>query len=290
MTDILKAREVEKIDIKKIFSEKSPRLARMIPGFIYAYLKNILHLDYVNGYMERHGDKMGLDFLEPAYREFNVRMEVKGEEHLPATGRFLLVANHPLGGFDGSMLIYIMRQHYPKVIFLVNDILMNLKNLEEVFIPINKHGGQSRESVRQLDAAYRSDLQILSFPAGMVSRKIKGKIQDLEWQKNFILKAVQYGRDVIPIHVSGRNSNFFYGLARWRKLLGIRWNLEMLYLPDETYKQRNKTFTFTIGKPIPHTVFDHSHSPKEWAAKVRELVYRLPENVNASLLDEKNIA
>ncbi|KPL11654.1 MAG: glycerol acyltransferase [Bacteroides sp. SM1_62] len=287
MTDISKAPEIQKIDIKKIFYEKSPRLARLIPGFVYAYLKKILHLDFVNGYMERHGDKMGLEFLEPAYREFNVKMEVIGEEHLPAEGRFLLVANHPLGGFDGSMLIYIMRQHYPKVIFLVNDILMNLKNLEEVFVPINKHGGQSRESVKQLDAAYRSEMQILSFPSGMVSRKIKGNIQDLEWQKNFILKAVQYGRDVIPIHVSGRNSNFFYRLARLRKFFGIRWNLEMLYLPDETYKQRNKTFIFTIGKPIAHTVFDHSHSPMEWAARVRDLVYRLPENKEASLRDEK---
>jgi putative hemolysin len=290
MTDISKAPEIQKIDIKKIFYEKSPRLARLIPGFVYAYLKRILHQDFVNGYMERHGDKMGLDFLEPAYQEFNVRMDVRGKEHLPPEGRFLMVANHPLGGFDGSMLIYIMRQHYPKVIFLVNDILMNLKNLEEVFVPINKHGGQSRESVRQLDDAYRSDVQILSFPSGMVSRKIRGKIQDLEWQKNFILKAVQYQRDVIPIHISGKNSNFFYTLAKVRKFLGIKWNLEMLYLADETYKQRDKTFTFTIGRPISHTVFDRTQTPAQWAASVRELVYRLPENKNASLQDEKNIA
>jgi putative hemolysin len=286
MTDISKAPETQKIDIKKIFREKSPGLAPLIPGFIYAYLKKVLHLDYVNGYLERHGEKMGLEFLEPAYIEFNVKMEVNGAEHLPPQGRFLMVANHPLGGFDGSMLIYIMRQHYPKVIFLVNDILMNLKNLEEVFVPINKHGGQSRESVKQLDAAYRSDMQILSFPSGMVSRKIKGRIQDLEWQKNFILKAVQYKRDVIPIHVSGRNSKFFYRLANLRKFLGIKWNLEMFYLPDETYNHRDKTFHFTIGKPIPHTIFDSSHSPREWAAMVRELVYRLPENKEASLHDE----
>ncbi len=290
MTDISQTREKKKIDIKRIFYEKSPRIARLIPGFIYAYLKRILHEDYVNGYMDRHGDKMGLEFLEPAYLEFNVKMEVRGEEHLPADGRFLLVANHPLGGFDGSMLIYIMRQHYPRVIFLVNDILMNLKNLEEVFVPINKHGGQSRDSVKLLDEAYRSDMQILSFPSGMVSRRIRGKIQDLPWQKNFILKARQYERDVIPIHVSGRNSNFFYRLANLRKFLGIKWNLEMLYLPDETYKQRDKTFTFTIGKPIPHTVFDQSNTPMEWAARVRELVYRLPDNPEASLGDKKNNA
>jgi 1-acyl-sn-glycerol-3-phosphate acyltransferase len=283
MTDISKAPETQKIDIKKIFYEKSPRLAKMMPGFVYAYLKKILHQDYVNDYMERYGDQMGIEFLAPAYEEFKVKMNVVGEEHLPEDGRFLIVANHPLGGFDGSMLIYIMRQHYPKVVFLVNDILMNLRNLQELFVPINKHGGQSRESVKQLDAAYRSDMQILSFPSGMVSRKIKGKIQDLEWQKNFILKAVQYKRDIIPVHVSGRNSNFFYRLANFRKFLGIKWNLEMLYLPDETYKQRDKTFTFTIGKPIPYTLFDNTQTPLEWAGRVRELVYRLPEDKDASI-------
>jgi len=288
MTESSQAPSTHKIDIKQIFHEKSPRLARLIPGFIYVYLKKILHQDFVNDFLERHGDKMGLDFMEAAYQEFNVDMRITGEEHLPDSGRFLIVANHPLGGFDGNMLIYIMRKHYPRVVFLVNDILMNLKNMDEFFIPINKHGGQSRDSVKKLDEAYRSDMQILSFPSGMVSRKLSGKIQDLVWQKNFILKSVQYERDVIPIHVSGRNSNFFYRLARIRKFLGIKWNLEMLYLPDETYNHRNKTFTFTIGKPIPYTVFDRRHSPMEWAARIRELVYRLPENKDASLQEEKN--
>jgi putative hemolysin len=287
MTESSPAPSSHKIDIKQIFSEKSPRVARIIPGFVYAYLKRILHQDFVNEFLERHGDKMGLDFMEAAYQEFNVNMSIIGEENLPESGRFLIVANHPLGGFDGNMLIYIMRKHYLRVVFLVNDILMNLRNMDEFFIPINKHGGQSRESVKKLDEAYRSDIQILSFPSGMVSRKMKGSIQDLVWQKNFILKAVQYERDVIPVHVSGRNSKFFYRLARIRKFFHIKWNLEMLYLPDETYKHRNKTFTFTIGKPISHTVFDRRHMPMEWAAMVRELVYKLPENKDVSLMNEK---
>jgi len=290
MTEISKDQEIQKFDIKKVFYEKSPRVARLMPGFIYAYLKRILHQDFVNDYLERHGDKMGIDFMEAAYEEFNVNMKIQGENNLPESGRFLFVANHPLGGFDGNMLIYIIRKHYPRVVFLVNDILMNLKNMDEFFIPINKHGGQSRESVKQLDEAYHSDMQIISFPSGMVSRKLKGKIQDLAWQKNFIIKAKQYQRDVIPVHISGRNSNFFYRLANIRKILGIKWNLEMLYLIDETYNHQNKTFTFTIGKPIPYSDFDRRHTPIEWAAKVREVVYRLPENKDVSIPEKKNNA
>ncbi len=287
MTEISKDTEKQRFDIKKLFYEKSPRVAGLMPGFIYAYLKRILHQDFVNDYLERYGDKMGIDFMEAAYQEFNVDMNIKGEENLPESGRFLFVANHPLGGFDGNMLIYIIRKHYPRVVFLVNDILMNLKNMDEFFIPINKHGGQSRESVKQLDEAYRSDMQIISFPSGMVSRKLKGKIQDLAWQKNFIIKAKQYKRDVIPVHISGRNSDFFYRLANVRKFLGIKWNLEMLYLIDETYKHQNKTFTFTIGKPIPYSDFDRRHTPIEWAARVRDVVYRLPENKDASIPERK---
>jgi len=287
MTDISKGQEIQKFDIKTLFYEKSQRVARLMPGFIYAYLKRILHQDFINDYLERHGDKMGIDFMEAAYQEFNVDMKIQGEDNLPESGRFLFVANHPLGGFDGNMLIYIIRKHYPRVVFLVNDILMNLKNMDEFFIPINKYGGQSRESVKQLDEAYRSDMQIISFPSGMVSRKLKGKIQDLAWQKNFIIKAKQYQRDVIPVHVNGRNSNFFYRLANIRKILGIKWNLEMLYLIDETYKHQNKTFTFTIGKPIPYSDFDRRFTPIEWAAKVREVVYNLPENKEASIPEKK---
>ena len=115
MTEISKDQEIQKFDIKTVFYEKSPRIARLMPGFIYAYLKRILHQDFINDYLERHGDKMGLDFMEAAYQEFNVDMKIHGEENLPESGRFLFVANHPLGGFDGNMLIYIMRKHYHRL-------------------------------------------------------------------------------------------------------------------------------------------------------------------------------
>ena len=267
---------IQKIDIKKVFQEKNPTMARLLPGFVYAYLRRILHLDFINGFLERHGHKQGLAFIEAAFEEFDNEMVIVGEENIPRQGRFMFVSNHPLGGFDGIMLIHILRRHFPSVIFLVNDILMNIRNLEEFFIPINKEGGQSRESVRLMEEAYSSDSQIISFPSGYVSRKIGGKIQDLTWQKNFIMKARQFQRDVVPIHVSGRNTEFFYRLANVRKFLRIKWNLEMFFLPDQTYKHRGKTFTFTFGKPIPYEAFDKSHHPMEWAARVREIVYSLP--------------
>ena len=284
MVESSESDSVTKIDIRKVFRDKNPRMAGFIPGFVYRYLERILHQEDLNGFLERHGHKGGMEFIEAAFQEFNVNMEIRGKENLPEDGRFIFVSNHPLGGFDGIMLIHMLRSKYRDVIVLVNDILMNIKNLEEFFIPINKHGVQSRENVRIIEDTYQSDVQIMSFPSGIVSRKIKGVVQDFEWQKSFIVKAVQYQRDIVPIHVSGKNSERFYRVANIRKFFRIKWNLEMFFLPDETYKHRNKTFTFNIGRTIPHTTFDRRYKPKEWAALVRDLVYRLPLEEDPALL------
>jgi putative hemolysin len=161
--------------------------------------------------------------------------------------------------------------------FLSNDILMTIPNLKDIFVPVNKHGGHSRQAARLLLEAYNADQQILIFPAGLASRKIKGQIMDLDWKKHFITKAIKHKRDVIPIFIHGRNSNRFYRLAKLRKFFRIKWNLEMFFLPDETVRHRNTELPIYFGKPIPYTVFDKSKTQKEWADWVKEKVYKLPD-------------
>lgn len=268
---------VQFVDVKKVFHEKNPRLAPLIPGFVYRFIKNLVHEDYINEFLHKHGHKQGLEFIEAVIADFNVTTEIIGEENLPLKGKFIFAGNHPLGGFDGMVLMHFLGKKYPEVKFLVNDILMNIKNLESLFIPINKHGPHGREAARKMDEAMRSDAQILTFPSGLVSRRIKGKIKDLPWKKNFVQKAVQYQRDVIPFYFSGRNTSHFYFLANLRKFLGIKSNLEMFLLPDETYRHRNKKLTLIFGKPISWKTFDRTKSPQEWATWVRNIVYSLPE-------------
>ena len=143
------------------------------------------------------------------------------------------------------------------------------------FIPINKHGRQSVDLLKQIDDAYSSDVQILTFPAGLVSRKKKGQIVDLPWRKSIISKAIQHKRDIIPIHMSGQNTKFFYRLGIIRKAFGIKANIEMLYLIDETFKHIGKSFTVKFGEPIPWQTFDKSKRPVQWAKWVKEKVYEL---------------
>ncbi|MGE4585850.1 MAG: 1-acyl-sn-glycerol-3-phosphate acyltransferase [Mangrovibacterium sp.] len=268
---------VRPIDIRVLFEEKNPRLARLLPSFVYNYIDRIMHIPEINEIMALYGTFRGIDFVHHMLRHFNVRQHVYGLENIPDHGRFIFVSNHPLGGFDSLLLMGTVYDRMGELRFLVNDILMKIEPLKDIFIPLNKHGGHSREAARYLEEQYRSDAQILIFPSGLASRKKHGKVMDTEWKKHFIQKAVEYQRDIIPVHISGRNSAFFYNLAWLRTTLGIPWNLEMFFLSDETFRHRNSEFTLIFGKPVPFQRFNKQKTPLEWAAEIRQLVYSLPE-------------
>jgi len=199
-------------------------------------------------------------------------------ENIPLDNRYIFAANHPLGGLDGMAFLTEVGKRFPKVLFPVNDILLNLTNLKSLFVPINKHGAQGREAARLLEEAYASDNQILMFPAGLVSRKIDGKITDLEWKRNFVKKAIQHKRDIVPVYISGQNSNFFYNLANFRKRIGIKLNIEMLFLPNELHKSVTKEITIKFGQPIKWEELNNGLKPQEWAQKIKELTYNLAKN------------
>ncbi len=272
-----KSRSSKKIDVKDLFYDKNPKLARWIPGFIYRYLRRVAHQDRINEMIRDYGHLKGYDFSVAMLEYFNLTIDIVGEEKLPESGKYIFAANHPWGGLDGHIAMAMIGRKYgrDKYKCLVNDLLMNLKNLHGVFIPVNKHGKQDSQMAEQLDHAFKSETQILTFPSGLVSRKIKGQVMDLEWKKSFINKAKQYQRDIIPIHMGGENSKFFYRIYRFRRALGIKANFEMLYLIDETFKHRDKHITVTIGEPIPWQTFDKSKRPLAWAKWVKEKVYHL---------------
>lgn len=268
---------MDKINIREIFKKKNPKVAKMLPGFVYRYIERIVHQKEINEAIPTLGDKYGLDFVKAVIDYFQIKIHINGKENIPTGGRNIFVANHPLGGLDGIVFAHVIGQIHPNIQFLVNDILMNLENLESIFLPVNKHGRQSVEYVRRIEETYKSNAQMLNFPAGLCSRKIKGKIVDLEWKKSFITKAVQHERNIVPVHIDGQNSNYFYNLSNFRGKLGVKTNIEMFYLADEMFKQRNKNITLTFGKPIPYATFNKSLHAKEWAKKVKDYIYKLAE-------------
>lgn len=268
------------INIKEIFQKKNPALTKFMPGSVFRTINRILHTDAINSFLERNGHLIGIPFIERAVVEFNIKEQINGFENIPETGRFIFASNHPLGGFDAFLLMRCVDKRLGKLKFLSNDILMGIPSLRSMFIPVNKHGSNSREAAEILNTSYNSDEQVLIFPSGLASRKIKGKIVDLEWKKHFIAKAVRHQRDIIPVFIGGRNSNRFYRLANIRKFLRIKWNIEMFFLPDELMKHRNSEVPIYFGKPIPYQTFDKSKTQQEWADWVKERVYELPELLN----------
>lgn len=266
------------IDIKKVLQSKMGARAKFVPGFLVNWLKRVVHEDQVNAYLWDSRDKSGVDWLEECVRYLDMTLDIKGKENLPdpADGRlYTFVSNHPLGGEDGVALGAIIGRHYDgRFRYLVNDLLMNLPGLAPVCIPINKTGNQSRNFPAMVEAGFQSDNHMLMFPAGICSRKHDGVISDIPWKKTFVSKSVEYQRDVVPIHFSGQNSNKFYRLANFSDK-HLPFNLAMLFLVDEMYKNVHKTFHITIGKPIPWQTFDKSKTPSEWAQYVREKVYSL---------------
>jgi putative hemolysin len=264
-----------KIDVEKVLLSKNSALGRAVPGFIIRYLKKIVHQDEINDFLARHSQVKDADLVFAWLSFLKVSYRVSGSENIPAEGRCIFVSNHPLGGLDGIVFINELSKYFKSIKFPVNDILTYIENLSGIFVPVNKHGSQGKEAAKLIDNAYASDSQILYFPAGLCSRKKLGVIKDLPWHKSFITKAVAHKRDVVPAYFSGRNSDFFYNLSNFRKMIGVKANIEMLYLADEMFLQKDKEIHLVFGEKIPWQTFDKSKTSPEWADWVKSKCYEL---------------
>lgn len=265
-----------KLDLDKVLIEKAPKLYNKIPRFVINYLKRKIHLDELNEILTIYADKEGVDFMTSVVGYFDLTLDVHGLENIPEDGRYIFASNHPLGGLDGICLSAVIGEKFDKKIkYVVNDVLYFIRNLQPIFLPVNKYGRQSKQAAATVKEAYNSGDQIITFPAGLCSRKQKGRIYDLDWQKNFILKAIESQRDIVPVYFEAGNSNFFYRFANIRKRLGIKFNVELIFLPDEMFKNKGKTFSITFGQPIPYSYFDNSKTPVQWAEYVKQQAYNL---------------
>lgn len=276
---------VHQIDLEKVIQSKNPRLLRLLPKFVLRYIKKIIHQEEFNDFLVRTKDIYNHDFISEALRNFQIKVTSTGLENIPAHGPCIIVCNHPLGGIDGIAVMQEVGKRRKDQKALVNDLLMNLENMNSLLIPINKHGKNAVQNIKKIDQTYAGDGCVIVFPAGLVSRKQKGVIMDLEWKKSFVAKAIQYKLPVIPVHIEAQNSKFFYNLALFRKSIGVKTNIEMFYLVDEVYKQKGKTIKLTFGKPIPYESFTKTFTHLEWSNKVKKHVYKLKENQNQEWLN-----
>lgn len=264
-----------KIDVDKVLRERLPRHYKYIPRFVVHWLERTICQDKLNAILLKMAGKNSVDAATAALDEMDITVKATGLDRLP-DGRYMFVSNHPLGGLDGLALISLLGQRYDrKIKFLVNDLLMAVEPLRGVFLPVNKYGSQSRTAASQIEEALKSDNQFITFPAGLCSRmQPDGNIADLSWQKAAVVHAVNYQRDIVPIYFDAVNSRFFYRFAKWRKRLGIKFNIELVFLPKEMIKKCGSTLHAVIGEPIPWDSLDGAH-PKQEAARLREMVIHM---------------
>lgn len=265
------------IDIDSVVRSRLPRYSRFIPRWLTRGLERIICQDKLNEMLRVNHGKRNASFCRGVIDYLGVTYSVKNASNLPLNPRAIFVCNHPLGGLDGMILIDMLKRHYgmePR--FIVNDLLMAIKPLSGVFLPINKHGKQSRKSSSDIEEALASEAPIIIFPAGLVSRKRdNGQIADLEWHKMFVNKAVTTQRNVIPLHFSGHNSKFFYNFAKLRSRLGIPFNIEMVRLPAEMFRCEGSNFTVSVGKVIEWQSLSGGRNADKEALSIREAAYRL---------------
>lgn len=265
------------INIRNIIESKNQKLSKRIPNFVIKWLERLLEVEKMNYFLKYHSTDSAIDFAHNAIDYIGAKVEIKNEKNIPKEGRYIVVSNHPLGGIDGVALISILGKYRQDVKFPVNDFLLHLKPMRSVFIPINKVGRNSIEAMKEFNEAFLSDNLILYFPAGLCSRKENNILQDLEWKKTIIRKARETQRTIIPAYFNGENSEKFYRIARWRKRLKIKFNIEMLLLPSEMFKQKGKKFMVTFGEPIDYKTFDKSRSDQEWAQWLKQQSYSLAQ-------------
>lgn len=268
------------IDVDAVLRQRAPGVRRLMPGFVVRWLERVICQREMNDMLDYAAGKEGAEFSRAVLEHLDIRVDVEGADNLPSPShrRVTIVSNHPLGGLDGLALITWATDYWGgQVKFVVNDLLMAVEPLQGVFVPINKHGAQSRHASSTLEEAMDADDPVIIFPAGLVSRRGKGgEIKDLEWRKMFLTKSRQKGRDIIPVHFNGRNSSFFYKFAQLRKKSGLRFNIEMVRLPREIFLSTGRTYTITIGKLIPHSELPVGSGVTGYIQKIKEYVYSLP--------------
>ena len=267
--------QLVKIDVNKVLRERLPKHYRYIPRFAVRWLERTICQDRLNTILEKMAGKDSVDAAVAALEEMNITVSATGVDALPA-GRFMFVSNHPLGGLDGLALISLLGNCYDhKIKFMVNDLLMAVTPLRGVFLPVNKFGRQSREAATEIETALASDHQFITFPAGLCSRmQSDGTIADLTWQKAAVVHAINHHRDIVPIYFDASNSRFFYRFAKWRKKLGLKFNIELIFLPKEMLKQCGANLHAIVGEPIPWTSLN-AREPKREAARLRDIVYAM---------------
>ncbi|MBR4977463.1 MAG: glycerol acyltransferase [Bacteroidales bacterium] len=268
------------LDLNEILG---PKMARKLPGFVKRFFARRLHLKQINDCIMKSEHYAGVGFFDEALDYVGITYRVRGEENLDLSKKYLFACNHPLGGPEALIIGSIFRRIYGEGFKVPsNKLLYNMKPLQEFFIPVSVGGKQGREIADNIAKMFESDQQTLVFPAGLCAKSIKGVVTEMPWKKMFVAQARKYERDVVPVHISGHNSKWYFFLSWLSRTLKLKFNLGMIFLVDELFKQKGNEFIITFGQPIPYSTFDKTKTDLQWADHVKNIVKNLASDNGCS--------
>ncbi|MFC2073853.1 lysophospholipid acyltransferase family protein [Campylobacterota bacterium] len=281
------------IYVEGMIRQSYPSLYNKIPSVAMRpginLLKKLFHEKEVNTFLNENERLTGLGFVEAILEHLNISYKVNQQqlENIPAIGKALVVANHPLGAADALSLVKMISdaRQDKNVKIVANQMLSHIPQLSQLLIPVdNINGKLTRQSLHEINKALENEEIVIFFPAGEVSRASFNGIKDTYWKSGFVKIAQRTATPVLPIHIKARNSSIFYALSFLYKPMSA------LLLGHELMRSR-KPLEFKIGEIIPHTSFESTQlKHKQYARLFRKHLYRLGKGRTTLLATEQSIS
>ncbi|MDT8372200.1 MAG: GNAT family N-acyltransferase [Gammaproteobacteria bacterium] len=265
------------------FESKSPWIKKPT----ISLLRKLSHEREVNHFLDTHQDLKGFDFVEQVLEHFDFSYAIadRDRKNIPATGRVVIVANHPLGALDGLALLKLVGEIRRDVRIVVNDMLMNFKAVEELLLPVdNLNKITQKSSVARIIDCLNNDEAVIVFPAGEVSRIRPNGVRDGRWTNGFLSFAKRTRSPILPIYVNARNSPLFYSSSMvYKPLAGM-------LLAHEIFNKNSKTIKIRVGEAIPYQAIASLPLAKKQKIKlIRRHLYRIAKGKSSLFLTEQTI-
>ncbi|MDN8645662.1 GNAT family N-acyltransferase [Stenotrophomonas indicatrix] len=228
-------------------------------------------LDRIEAFLRRNANVRGFDFVAAGleFIEGRYHVDPAALARIPATGRLLIVANHPSGALDALALLDAVGRIRRDVRIVANDLLGAIGPLQDLLLPVRILGGKvQRSSLQAVEQALAAEQCVIVFPAGEVSRLSLLGIRDGRWQRGFVRFARAAAAPVLPVRVEARNSALFYGASTLFKPAGTA------LLAREMFARRGRPLRLRIGEPMQLGQGD----PGAQLLAVRRAVYALGRN------------
>lgn len=269
------------LNIEAAINEKFPELTQKKTGKLaLKVIKSLTHENEINDFIDSHQHLKGFAFLNEVLNYFNFSYKVNSDalSRIPAQGRVVMVANHPIGSLDGLALLKMVRSVRPDVRIVASDLLNNIEPLRSLFLGIDNISSKAshKTQFKNIFEALENEEAVIMFPAGEVSRIRPNGVRDGKWKAGFLKLAAKAKAPVQPIYIDARNSSLFYALSTLYKPLGT------MMLVKEMFNKSHQQIEFFVSKPIPwKNIAKHDLPAKNLANKMRKQLYKLDKESKA---------